>query len=96
MGMAHKIGIQNAGGRVYSLATRQTPEARLRVALRRMNHVSAELRESAAKFRSEVSDLDATFADLALGMSRYQASLNRINVSRLRRASTRLAQFATI
>lgn len=94
--MTQENGIQNAGGRIYSLAMRQTPETRLRVALRRLNQVSAELRDSATKFRSEASELDDTFADLALGMSRYRASLNRINVSRLRRASVRLAQFAAI
>lgn len=94
--MTQENGIQRAGGRIYFLATRQTPEARLRACLRRLNQVSAELRDSASNFRSEVTELDNTFTDLEFSMSRYRASLRRINLDRLRRASSRLAQFAAI
>ena len=94
--MAQKNGKQNAGGRIYHLATRQSPEARLRAALRHLNRANAELCKSASNLRSGVAELDDAFADLAAGMSRYRASIGRINLRRLRRASARLGQIVAV
>ena len=92
--MAQKNGIQNAGGRIYHLATRRSPEARLHVALRSLGRNNRELCKSASNFRSEVAELDEALADLALSLGRFRASLGRINLNRLRRASVRLGQIA--